>query len=67
MKKFVSLLFGLTLCAIAHANPIASLLQRILPENGDASKFAWTISATEGADQFTLSCDGSTINVSGNN
>lgn len=67
MKKFVSLLFGLTLCAIAHADPIASLLQRILPENGDASKFAWTISATEGADQFTLSCDGSTINVSGNN
>jgi len=40
------------------------MLGRVLPNNGDARKFAWKV--TGGAtQQFTLSCDGSTISVSG--
>ena len=45
------------------------MLGRILPNNGDAAKFAWTLTPTnEGtSESFTISCDGSKITVSGSN
>ncbi|MBR7027918.1 MAG: alpha-N-acetylglucosaminidase N-terminal domain-containing protein [Bacteroidaceae bacterium] len=66
MKRILSFFFALVLSAIAFADPIADLLGRILPENGDAQRFSWSLSESDN-DQFTLTCDGTTITVSGNN
>ena len=66
MKRILSFFFALVLSATAFADPIADLLGRILPENGDAQRFSWSLSESDN-DQFTLTCDGTTITVSGNN
>ena len=65
MKRLLSCLFLLTvLTGSLMADPIRDLLGRVLPNNGDAAKFSYSV--TGGAtQQFTLSCDGSTIFVSG--
>ena len=46
------------------ADPIGGLLSRVLPHNGDAKKFEWSITGGE-AQQFTLSCDGRKVRVIG--
>lgn len=46
------------------ADPIGDLLGRILPHNGDARKFEWTV-AGGNTQQFTLSCNGKKVTVSG--
>ncbi len=66
MKRLFTFLIASILCATSFADPIADLLSRILPEGNDAQRFSWTL--TDNAeDQFTLSCDGTTVTVSGNN
>ena len=46
------------------ADPISSLIGRVLPNNGDADKFEWALQEAD-KQQFTLSCDGRKIQVSG--
>lgn len=62
---------------LLRADPISGLLHRILPAEGDAEKFTWKLTGgdaerltsgklTSGdAQQFTLSCDGRRVQVSG--
>ena len=65
MKRFLSLLCLLVLSTDAlFADPIGEMLGRILPNNNDATKFAVHIT-NDGTQQFTISCDGSTITING--
>ena len=59
---FFILHFSLFTCL--SADPISGLLSRVLPHNGDAKKFEWRITGCE-AQQFTLSCDGVKVKVTG--
>ena len=54
----------LSFLACISADPISGLLSRVLPNNGDAKKFEWSITGGD-AQQFTLSCDGHKIRVTG--
>ena len=45
------------------ADPIDDPLGRILPHNGDARKFEWTVTGGN-TQQFTLSCNGKKVTVS---
>lgn len=49
---------------LVFADPIGDMLERILPNNGDAAKFAYNVTGGD-TQQFTLSCDGSKITVNG--
>ena len=66
MKRLLSYLFLLLLLPmnIMSAEPIAAMLGRILPNNGDADKFEWTVTGNK-VQQFTIACDGYKITVSG--
>lgn len=48
----------------AYADTIGDMLGRILPTKGDADKFEYRITGSE-TQQFTLSCDGKKVKVSG--
>ena len=65
MKRILTFLM-LTLGVIGSvaADPIGDMLSRILPTNGDADKFTWTVT-DDAAQQFTISCDGTKIAVIG--
>ena len=64
MKRILysMLLFMMSLGAMADT--IGDMLERILPDNGDAQKFEWKISDNNKSN-FTISCDGSRIFVEG--
>ena len=65
MKRLFSFIWLITFfIGTAQAGPIDDLLGRILPNNGDAAKFSYTVTGGD-TQQFTLSCDGSTVTVSG--
>ena len=65
MKRIFTLfLLAIHFLYVAASDPISGLLERVLPENGDAQKFVWT-KKDLASQQFTLSCDGSRVNVSG--
>lgn len=54
--------------ATGQTDAIGGLLSRILPYNGDAGKFSYSIvPSADGKDYFTISCDGATVTVKGNN
>ncbi|MBQ8968895.1 MAG: alpha-N-acetylglucosaminidase [Bacteroidaceae bacterium] len=65
MKRFFLLIFSFShFLVLSAADPIADLLQRVLPENGDAQRFEWTVTDQDSSDQyFTLSCDGDRVRV----
>lgn len=64
MRQFIlSLLFSMAVLPL-HADPISGLLSRILPQNGDARKFEWSITP-DSVQRFTLRCDGQKVHVSG--
>ena len=65
MKRLI-LLAILTLASMGatFANPISDMLGRILPSNGDASKFVCNTTG-ERTQQFTISCDGTKVTVTG--
>ncbi len=57
-----------TLNGFAQGDVIGGLLSRILPENGDASKFNYAIENEDATnDYFIVSCDGNKVSVKGNN
>ena len=65
MKRLFSFLcLSILSMGMLLANPISDMLGRILPNNGDAAKFSWNITGGD-KQQFTISCDGSTITVYG--
>ena len=49
-----------TLSAVAQNQAIGGMLSRILPNNGDAEKFEYTIDEqpAQAGDYFRLKCDG---------
>ncbi|QFQ13221.1 alpha-N-acetylglucosaminidase [Pseudoprevotella muciniphila] len=69
MKRFVFMLALTLSCSMSSARspkPVRDMLSRILPNNGDAAKFKCRVVAGA-ADYFTLSCDGTSVKVEGNN
>lgn len=72
MKKelMTSIILSLTMTlnSMAQNDAISGLLHRILPNNGDATKFEYRIDAepANSGDYFRLSCDGEKVSVSGN-
>ena len=66
MKWYIVFLFFLFpfFSSASAADPISGLLSRVLPNNGDAAKFSWTITNGD-TQQFTLSCDGTMVLVCG--
>ena len=57
-----------TLSAVAQNQAIGGMLSRILPNNGDAEKFEYSIDEqpAQAGDYFRLKCDGEKIYVCGN-
>lgn len=66
IKRYFFLACAVLFPLLLNADPITEMLQRILPENGDAQKFETYV--TNDADEyFTVSCDGAKIVVKGSN
>ncbi len=69
-KLFMTMLACMTatLSAVAQNQAIGGMLSRILPNNGDAAKFEYSIDAQPAlaGDYFRLKCDGEKIYVCGN-
>ncbi len=66
MKHFLSFLLfvSLSVGTSLAGNPIGDMLGRILPNNGDAAKFSYTLTGDD-TQQFTLSCNGRKVKISG--
>lgn len=65
MKKICTLLLFTAVALGGRADVVEDLLHRILPENGDAEKFTWTLTADAPAQQFSIACDGTKVSVEG--
>ena len=65
MKRILSIFFLLTyLTSSLFADTVSDMLDRILPNNADASKFSYQATG-DSVQQFTISCDGSQIEILG--
>ena len=65
MKRFLTLFFLIALFAgNTHADTIRDMLKRVLPNNNDANKFEYVITA-DTTQQFTLSCNGKHVKITG--
>ena len=70
MRNFIILVFLTLSLASCHRNPtpqpVAALLERVLPYGDDASRFECVLDTTSGEEFFTIACDGSKIYVKAN-
>ena len=65
MKKVLCTFFVILMSIMSStADPIADMLERVLPQKDDASRFSWTIQPAS-QQQFTLSCDGQKVHIVG--
>ena len=64
--RLLLLILSMTVAVFAKADPISEMLQRILPENGDAQKFE-TVLTNDETECFTIACNGEKITVKGSN
>ncbi|MBQ7443216.1 MAG: alpha-N-acetylglucosaminidase [Bacteroidaceae bacterium] len=63
-RKLTAAFLCLAIPLLVSADTIGDMLARILPTNGDATKFEYSITG-EATQQFTIDCDGSRVSVSG--